>query len=138
VERWRDQQIRVWRALEPATTATGPDDPAIPIIPVVSEGLTELGWCAPVRGGGRPSTPAVVTVWFRSAAQARPIVLAISRPIAGRSPFGELYRSPSRSTFWSSGTYVFRYEESDRRQHWFAIDVEIRPSPPRPVQSRAP
>ena len=57
VERWRDQRIRVWRALEPATAASGPDDPAIPIVTVVSEGLTELGWCAPVVGAERPAGP---------------------------------------------------------------------------------
>ena len=60
VERWRDQRIRVWRALVPANSARGPDDPSIPIVPITSEGLTELGWCAPVSGPESPSAPVAV------------------------------------------------------------------------------
>jgi len=37
VERWRDQRISVWRAVEPATSASGPDDPTIPIVSFVTE-----------------------------------------------------------------------------------------------------
>ena len=47
VERRRDRTFRVWRALDPVPAATGPDDPAIPLVPVVSDGVLDLGWCAP-------------------------------------------------------------------------------------------
>jgi hypothetical protein len=132
VERWRDQRIRVWRALEPAVAATGPDDASIPIVPVVSEGLTELGWCAPVVGVEKPGGPVDVAVWRRSSGGATPIVVDTSRPVSDRSPFGELYRPPglgpsSKATSWLAGTYVFRYHEGDGRERWFAVAVEIRP-----------
>lgn len=134
LERSGDQRIRVWRALEPATSARGPDDPAIPDVSVVSEGLTELGWCAPVVGDEKPSPPVDVTVWLRTTGLARPITLNSSRPLSDRSPYGELYRPPgkgpsSRAAFWPDGTYVFRYRQSDGRERWFAIEVEIRPRP---------
>ncbi len=131
VERWRDQRIRVWRALVPASSARGPDDPSIPIVPVVSEGLTVLGWCAPVSGPDSPTAPVEVSVWLRGADGAAPITVDSSRPAADRSANGELYRPPgrgpsSRAASWSAGTYVFRYREHDGRERWFAIAVEIR------------
>lgn len=134
VERWRDQRIRVWRALQPASAASGPDDPAIPIVPVVSEGLIELGWCAPVLGDERPSAPVDVAVWRRSAGGALPIVVDSSRPASDRSPLGELYRPPggsptSAAPSWAAGTYVFRWREHTGRNRWFAVVVEIRPRP---------
>jgi hypothetical protein len=132
VERWRDQRIRVWRALSPASSARGPDDPSIPVVPVVSEGLTELGWCAPVSGPESPSAPVAITVWLRSVGGAAPIAVDSSRPASDRSALGELYRPPgrgpsSRAASWLPGTYVFRYREHDGRERWFAIAVEIRP-----------
>jgi hypothetical protein len=136
VERTIDQRIRVWRALEPATAASGPDDPTIPDTSVVSEGLTELGWCAPVIGNEKPTPPVDIAVWLRTAGVARPITLDSSRPLSDRSPYGELYGPPgkgpsSRAASWPDGTYVFRYREADGRERWFAIEVEIRrrPSP---------
>ena len=131
VERWRDQRIRVWRALSPASSARGPDDPSIPVVPVVSEGLTELGWCAPVSGPELPSAPVEITVWLRGAGGASPIEVDSSRPASDRSALGELYRPPgrgpsSRAASWLPGTYVFRYREHDGRERWFAIAVEIR------------
>jgi len=132
VERWRDQRIRVWRALVPATSARGPDDASIPVISVVSEGVTELGWCAPVSGADRPASPVEIEVWLRGASGASPIALDSSRPASDGSAFGELYRPPGRgplsvAAFWSAGTYVFRYQENDGRERWFAIALEIRP-----------
>jgi hypothetical protein len=142
VERWRDQRIRVWRALTPASAARGPDDPSIPVVAVVSEGLTELGWCAPVSGEDIPSAPVAVTVWLRGPGAAGLIVVDSSRPDSGPSPFGDLYRPPSgspgsRAASWSPGTYVFRYREHDGRVRWFAIAIEIR-HPPIPVPSPVP
>jgi len=138
VERWRDQRIKVWRALEPAASARGPGDPTIPLVSFVSEGLTELGWCAPVIGTERPAAPVDVTVWRRTGGVASTLTVVSSRPLSGHSAFGDLYRPPSllassRGGTWSAGTYVFRYRENDGRVRWFAVEVEIRPEP-----SRAP
>jgi hypothetical protein len=136
VERWRDQRIRVWRALEPATSAGGPGDPTIPIVSVVSEGVTELGWCAPVIGDEKPAPPVDVTVWLRADGAASLLAVDSSRPVSEHSALGELYRPPgrgpsSRAAAWAAGTYVFRYREHDGRVRWFAADVEIRAAPTR-------
>jgi hypothetical protein len=128
-----DQRIHVWRVLEPAPAADGPDDPTIPTVSIVSEGLIELGWCAPTSGDERPSVPVSMTTWVRTptADQAVRITLDSSRPKSDTTPYGAIYRPPgkgpsSKATAWPNGTYIFRYREADDRQRWFAIDVETR------------
>ena len=132
VEGTFDQQIRVWRAMEPATSASGPTDPAIPHVAIVSEGLTELGWCAPIVGNEAPGPPVEVSTWLRAPGGVRPITLDPSRPVADATPYGAMYRPPrtgpsSNSASWPDGSYVFRYREADGRVRWFAFDVETRP-----------
>jgi hypothetical protein len=126
-----DQRIHVWRVIEPATSASGPDDPSIPEISIVSEGLTELGWCAPVAGQEGPSPPVDMTTWVRSPAGATRVTLDSSRPQTDRTPYGAMYRPPgkgpsSKAASWPDAVYVFRYHEADGRERWFAIDVETR------------
>ncbi len=133
-----DQRIHVWRVLEPGTSASGPDDPAIPEVSIVSEGLTELGWCAPIVGDEQPSPPIDMSTWLRTPSGATRITLDSSRPATDRTPYGAMYRPPgkgpsSKAASWPDGTYVFRYHEADGRERWFAIDVETRP-----VESQAP
>ncbi len=126
-----DQRIHVWRVLEPATSADGPDDLAIPDVSIVSEGLTELGWCAPIVGDEAPSPPVEMTTWRRAPGGATRVNLVSSRPATDRTPYGAMYRPPgkgpsSKAAAWPDGTYVFRYHEADGRDRWFAIDVETR------------
>jgi hypothetical protein len=128
-----DQRIHVWRVIEPATSATGPDDPTIPEISIVSEGLTELGWCAPISGPEGPSPPVDMTSWVRSPTGATRVTLNSSRPQADRTPYGAMYRPPgkgpsSKAASWPDAIYVFRYHQADGRERWFAIDVETRPA----------
>src|SRR5258708_1263821 len=63
LERWRTQDVRVWRAIDPIDTASGPLDPAIASVPIVAIELTALGWCAPAFGPDLPVGPASVTAW---------------------------------------------------------------------------
>lgn len=153
IELWRDQTIRVWRAIDPARTATGPDDPTIPVIVVVSEGLPELGWCAPVVEEHPAILSARVDAWRRTASGSVAIRLVGSHPPDGNSPFGALYGPPpSPAIFaaptdpesvvangkgslapaqaslhsWLDGTYVFRYGSAAGVEAWFAVQVELR------------
>jgi hypothetical protein len=66
LETWRERDVRVWRAIEPITEATGPLDPAIPGVPVVADLLSGLGWCAPAFGDDEPVGPATVRAWIIS------------------------------------------------------------------------
>ena len=133
VERWQGRTLRVWRALEPARSASGPDDLAIPILSGASGAVTQLGWCAPVVGARRPTGSESVQVWVRSATGTRAIHLERSPPTDRPSLFGAMYRSPTRSIgplgqtvedAWPAGRYVFRLVDGDRTETWFAIEVE--------------
>jgi hypothetical protein len=150
-EHWQGQAVRVWRALDPATSADGPDDPTIPIVPVVSEALDLLGWCAPVVGPDRPVDQAFVEVWLRTPGRAATqLALVQALPPGEPSAFGLLYAAPgaagasgpvlSASTdgevhpvtsppvsVWGPGQYVFHYERAGNFDRWFGIEVEILP-----------
>lgn len=153
IELWRDQTIRVWRAVDPVATASDLNDPTIPVIVVVSEGLPELGWCAPVVEDHPAILSARVEAWRRTASGPAAIWRVRSRPTAGDSPFGALYGPPARPATlaapadsegaatdadgspesaqaplhsWPDGTYVFRYGTAAGVEAWFAIQVALR------------
>ena len=130
VERWRDQTIRVWRAIEPRAVATGPEDGRVPITPLVSEGVIELGWCAPVDDSVRMAGSAVVEVWRRTPTGAKPVTMSSQRPGPATSPYGALYGAPSAPvvTLWNDGTYVFHQRAPNGEESWFGVEVERRPS----------
>jgi hypothetical protein len=134
VERWRDQTIRVWRAIEPVDAASGPEDARIPIFPVVSEGITELGWCAPVTGPQRPVGHATIDAWRQTLSGWVAIRTTSTRPTGIGSSFGGLYAPPENADseapeLWPDGDYVFRYREPTGRERWFGVEVELRPVP---------
>jgi hypothetical protein len=130
VERWRDQTIRVWRAIEPRAVASGPEDGRVPITPLVSEGVIELGWCAPVDDSVRMAGSAVVEVWRRTPTGAQPVTMSSQRPGPATSPYGALYGAPSAPvvTLWNDGTYVFHQRAPNGEESWFGVEVERRPS----------
>jgi hypothetical protein len=130
IERWRDQSIRVWRAIDPIGSASGPDDPRIPVFPVVSEGVTELGWCAPVVGPDRPEGLAAIDAWHRTLDGPVSMPTTSTRATGAGTSFGGLYLPPGDqdSGLWADGVYVFRYHEPTGRERWFAVEVELRAS----------
>lgn len=144
LEEWRTQAVRVWRAIEPLTEATGPADPAIPSVPVVAVELPALGWCAPTGGPSRPIGSARVEVWLVAAGQATPILVTRVAPVRDTA-LGALY-SPARCgagawrdpscpagssaapgrVSWGPGRYTFRFEDhGNGAVAWFAVEIEI-------------
>jgi hypothetical protein len=146
IETWREQTVRVWRAIDPVP-ASGPDDPAIPIVPAVGNRVAAIGFCAPVVGPDRPGGPVTVDAWRRepvggdgaspvsgsvAAVGSNPVPLEI-RPIvpAGSpSPFGALFGPPqaeaAAGTGWPPGIVVFRYAPqagAPSAATWFAIEI---------------
>jgi hypothetical protein len=157
IETWRDQTVRVWRAIDP-TPASGPDDPAIPIVPAVGTRIPAIGFCAPIVGPDKPAGAATIDAWRRNPAvdpatgavtAASPIELHGLVPEGSPSPFGALF-GPSDPTSaasgWPPGVVVFRYTSLAAGQAsvatWFGIEVvETDASgkePPSPLRSAAP
>ena len=130
VERWHDQTIRVWRAIVPVAKAAGPDDQNVPVTHVVSEGVIELGWCAPVVGPTLANGSASIEVWRRTTGGSTALALTRRQPATEPSPYGALYGSPTarRAAVWNDGTYVFLHRDSGGQESWFAVDVQLRPS----------
>lgn len=129
VQRDRGHTIRMWQAMTPVTKASGPLDPGIPEVPIRSEGVLELGWCAPKKGGDAPTREATVDAWRTEAGIAAKIPL-VGPSASAEAAFGAIYLPASPApTLWSDGTYIFRHRSSDGHERWFGLIVEGRPAP---------
>jgi hypothetical protein len=143
LERWRTQDVRVWRAIEPISAASGPLDPAIPAVPVVAVEVTALGWCAPAVGPERPSGPAEVIAWSVRDGVAAELRVRQLLPAKGTTPIAALYvpltvcpeagnclpllPSPAPRP-WVTERVVFRYvDAATGGVLWLAADVTILP-----------
>jgi hypothetical protein len=154
LETWRTQDVRVWRAIEPIASATGPLDPAIPSVPIVAIELSALGWCAPAFGEAMPVGPATVVAWSVHGTDASLLRLRQVRPEDGVTPIAALYvpltdcadqatcGSPLPAPVprqWTTGRVVFRYrDDGTGRIGWFAADVEILAEPAGTLASASP
>ena len=152
LERWRTDNVRVWRAIEPADVVTGPLDPAIPSVPIVALELTALGWCAPAYGPNVPVGPANVTAWWVDRGVAAELPLAQVQPVDGVTPIAALYRplatcppgvrcrpavidptaAPATGATtaglgpWMTGRVVFHWvDEGAGTEAWLAADIQI-------------
>ena len=131
LETWRNRDVRVWRAIEPVTSATGALDPTIPLVPVVADVLSGLGWCAPAFGPDQPSGPARVQAWQVIGGVARQVFLRQVQPATGNTPIAALYLPVTGA--WRSGVVVFQYrDDSTGLDHWFGAELQILAAPPSP------
>ena len=141
LETWREQDVRVWRAVEPIADAIGPLDPAIPTVPVVAIAVEALGWCAPGYGPERPVGPVLVEGWIVIDGVASELELRQVVPAGGTTPLAALYQPIARCALgesctpqqtrrvpqrWVAGRVVFRYEDRGAAAAvWFGADVEL-------------
>jgi hypothetical protein len=161
IETWRDQTVRVWRAIDPVV-ASGPDDPAIPIVPAVGSRVAAIGFCAPVVGPDRPTGPVTVEAWRRDLPRSEgatatagtvaqetaapvPLQLRSVVPAGSPSPFGALFGPPAGSdtgTGWPPGIIVFRYGQGAggvaTAATWFAIEISLTDAAGKPARTGAP
>jgi hypothetical protein len=145
LELWRDQDVRVWRSIEPIDEATGPLDPAIPTAPAVGLKIRALGWCAPAYGPERPVGPAEVEAWIVIDGVAHELELRQTLPAEGTTYLAAVYVPVARCALgttcppsatmspqpWTSGRIVFRYRDLGRRTTaWFGADAMLSDSVP--------
>ena len=146
------QRVRVWRAVEPTTSASGPDDPRIPIVGVAAMQVDALGWCAPADGLRHPVGPVLVTVWRLpdpaqrgGSSEAQRLRVRRVAPAQGDNPIAALYREvtdcvsgfgcsgsgvPLLADGWAAGRYVFEYRDSGTSATWwFGADAVVLPTP---------
>ena len=152
-ERWGSMAVRSWRTLEPAYRATGPLDPAIPIVPV-SARIDALGYCSPWTQDQRPPDSALVESWqvvthgreADGGSLGTPLVTSLSlHPLDPGWPsvLGALYGPPTNrfdpmiveTGGWPGGRFVFALR-APGYQRWWSVDIE--PPSAEPSASAAP
>jgi len=134
-ERWAQMTVRSWKSLDPAEGASGPLDPAIPIIPLAAQ-IDALGYCSPWTGGERPPIGSAVTGWRISLAGDGPQLGAVPlvlRPVDPSWPsvLGALYGPPVNrfdssaveTLGWPVGRYVLAIRVPGF-ERWWGVDVE--------------
>jgi hypothetical protein len=155
IETWRAQTVHVWRAIDP-TAASGPADPAIPLVPAVGSRIDAIGFCAPVVGPERPAGEATVEAWRLADSErlqpdgaSTPPVRIELRPLSptvSQSSLGGLYGPPDPADAamgWPAGVVVFSYELTTEgaptAATWFGIEIVLTdPSGAEPSPSAGP
>jgi len=134
VETHAGQPVSSWVPVEPVA-ATGPRDTTIPIVRIVADRVSALGFCAGMDAGvRRPIT--TVDAWAVSARGALvPVDLA---PLAAWTPpdpdagrvFLESDGFGSVSGGWAAGDYVFvvRHGPVATGGDWFGVRIVVSPS----------
>jgi hypothetical protein len=129
--------LRRWLEVAPLTEVSGPDDPRIPFVTIVSVRITGIGYCPPPGGADEPPPGSRLEVWSIGADGAA-TALALQRvslaapmalEVAVHIPAGE---DPTGAGRWAPGRYVFAVASPDGTYgRWFG--VEIRTPPGRPA-----
>ena len=139
------RQVRSWTAAEPIALADGPDDPRIPLIPVISRAVLTLGYCTPVAGPERPPGPTVTTIFQRGVPgltrTTEPVDIRRLLPRLASSPFGAVYEAPragGTASGWQTGTWIFEITSEQGFERWFGAAVEVIPPLPTPSAAAQP
>jgi hypothetical protein len=157
-EHWSGGIVRSWKSLSPVREASGPLDPTIPLVPVTSQQVPLLGYCAPWRGPDEPPSDATLTVWRLTPDDRtgtlvpEPLRLERALPLQATS-LGALYeppaaaagtgygpplsRGPRASSSWPAGTYIFELADGAGFQRWWGVQVSITPPLPAPARPEA-
>ena len=138
VERWHEQTLRIWWAIEPVV-ADDPFDPRIPILSLVAVDVPALGYCAPLFGPDRPLPGTVVRMWRAGPGGAITEIRTLRLQPPFETPLLALYAPPGSSAdqpdpaaTWPTGRYLF--SSGDR---WFGVDLRIEP-PGAPIVPAGP
>lgn len=125
--------LRRWLEVAPLEDGTGPLDPRIPFVTIVSDRIGGIGYCPPPSETDGPPAGATLDAWSMEAA-GRPVPFPL-RP-AVLDPASEVEvavfvgadQPPSSVAQWSTGRYIFAVETADGVYgRWFGVEIR---SPP--------
>lgn len=131
-ETWRGETIRHFIALDPleARSIDGALDARIPVVPLIGEAITAIGYCVPVEDPAPPPPGTTVTIWRvgdGGALSATPAVrIEPTQPSLQMALFA--YHDPqatARGSAWPQGRYLFSIAGPPgvEWQRWFAVEV---------------
>jgi hypothetical protein len=133
LETWRGQTIRHFIVVDPlaATTVSDALDPRIPIVPLIGEAITAIGYCAPAIEAGRPPPGVTIMIWkveLSGIVHALPAVRiepAVPSSLMALFAYPDPAAERDRRAPWPPGRYLFGVlgpPDSDWGR-WFAVEV---------------
>jgi len=132
-ETWHGQRIRTWTVVEPLAAAESATalDPRIPVVPIIGQEITALGYCAPVVEAIAPPASVNVTVWaVEPSGVARVLDVRRIEPLRPSSlsalfAYPDPAAKPGVLSPWPAGRYVFAIlgEPGSGWGRWFAAQV---------------
>jgi hypothetical protein len=141
-DHWAGMTVRSWRAFDPASSASGPLDPTIPVVPVVAS-TDALGYCSPWTAGEKPPNDATVVGWrvvlpgadgtqagsdVPSAEQIalRPVDPSWATVVGAwyEPPVDRRGRNVAEPMDWPAGRYIFAIRGTGYAR-WWAVDIEL-------------
>jgi hypothetical protein len=131
METWRGQTIRSFVVVEPLAAGGEPlaRDPRLPIVPLIGEAITAVGYCAPTTEAGRPPAGVTVGIWQEDPAGLLQALPAMRIEPAQPSSLMALFAYPSGEgdwrAPWPSGHYLLGVQGAPGSDYgrWFAFDV---------------
>lgn len=126
--------LRRWLEVDPLTAASGPDDPRIPFVMIVSDQISGIGYCPPPNGADEPPPGASFEAWSLDEARTptptplRLVVLDAASTIEVDVFIGADQVIGGRAR-WPPGRFVFAVAAPDPGSYRRWLGVEIRTPP---------
>ena len=128
--------LRRWLEVAPLTEVSGPDDPRVPFVTIVSVRITGIGYCPPPGNADGPPVGSRLQAWSIGpegvatalTLQRVRLTVPMALEIPVHIPAGE---DPTGAGRWAPGRYVFSVSTADGTySRWFGVEIRTPPGKP--------
>jgi len=122
--------LRRWLEVDPLVAGTGPRDPRVPFVAIVSDRIGGIGFCPPQEGLDGPPAGARFDAWSLDAA-GNPSALTLKAVSVGAASiqvpvFIGSDRLRNGDDHWAPGRYVFAVAAA-AYDRWFGVEIRTPP-----------
>jgi hypothetical protein len=128
--------LRRWLEVAPLTKVSGPNDPRIPFVTIVSVRITGIGYCPPPGNADGPPVGSGFEAWSVGAEGGATALtlqrVSLAAPMAIEVPvFIPAGEDPTGAGRWAPGRYVFSVATADGSYgRWFGVEIRTPPGKP--------
>jgi len=129
-----ESPLRRWIEVAPLEAATGPDDPRVPFVTIVSDRIAGISYCPPRAGNDSPPAASSFTAWrldedAGSRAMTLRQVTIDSTKSVGVPVYIGVGEPDTVDASWPPGRYVFAVGSSNDSgyERWFGVEIRYPP-----------